>query len=237
MTWRLCFSSAPTRKLMTTPPANYNRSLYLGYLEDVSAKRIDSVWNAWSGPRPLPPDGTKFDINCNPRPLGFIWAGNRKDEYINATYARRQELLAELRDITLGLLWFQQNDDAVPAAQRCGLTHTRERFCELKLSVSESDSAGLLITAHSIGSTAFVGTSFCTTTTFHPNSMFVRPAGLLGCLGSRSVLSYLLCPMAGRLWRTMPWRSDRSRSTASHAQSAYRCEITDVSPFLHMHVP
>eukprot|EP01043_Picozoa_sp_COSAG02_P048576 COSAG02_NODE_4785_length_4978_cov_33.844002_1_plen_346_part_10 len=101
MTWRLCFSTAPTRKLLRARPANYNRSLYLGYLEDVSEKRIDSVWNAWSGPRPLPPNGTKFDINCNPRPLGFIWAGNRKDEYINASYTRRQQLMAELRDITL----------------------------------------------------------------------------------------------------------------------------------------
>lgn len=127
MTWRLCFSTAPTRKLLTTPPANYNRSLYLGYLEDVSKNRIDSVWNAWSGPRPLPPDGTKFDINCNPRPLGFIWAGKRKDEYINASYTRRQQLMAELRDITLGLLWFQQNDDVIPAAERFALTPTHTR--------------------------------------------------------------------------------------------------------------
>ena len=80
MTWRLCFSTTANRKLMTAPPTNYNRSLYLGYLEDVSENRIKSVWNAWSGPRPLPPDGSKYDINCNPRPLGFIWAGGRKDE-------------------------------------------------------------------------------------------------------------------------------------------------------------
>jgi hypothetical protein len=127
MTWRLCFSTSATRKLMTAPPPNYNRSLYLGYVDDVAAKRIESVWNAWSGPRALPPDGTKYDINCNPRPLGFVWAGDRKDEYVNATHTRRAQLLLELREITLGLLWFQQHDSAVPAAARA--EHMKHGLC------------------------------------------------------------------------------------------------------------
>ena len=63
---------------------------------------------------------TLQDINCNPKNLGFIWAGPRKDEYINASWARRQVLLSELRNMTLGLLWFVQNDEAVPAAERAG---------------------------------------------------------------------------------------------------------------------
>ena len=76
MTWRLCFTTNSSNRVeVSTPPPSYNRSLYLGYVEDVKAGRLTSVWNAWSGPRALPPEGTKFDINCNPRPLGFIWAG------------------------------------------------------------------------------------------------------------------------------------------------------------------
>ena len=118
MTWRLCFSTAADRVMLTSPPHNYNRSLYLGYLQDLAEGRMEQVWSAWSSPRALPPAGDKFDINCNPKNLGFIWAGPQKDELINTTYARRAELVDELRQITLGLLWFVQQDAAVPSEQR-----------------------------------------------------------------------------------------------------------------------
>ena len=119
MTWRLCFTTnASNRVDISRPPASYNRSLYLGYVDDVNHGRLSSVWHAWSGPRPLPPHGTKFDINCNPRPLGFIWAGDQKDRYIISNETERQALVTELQDLTLGLLYFQQNDDAVPTPER-----------------------------------------------------------------------------------------------------------------------
>jgi hypothetical protein len=57
-------------------------------------------------------------MNCNPRPLGFVWAGPLKEEAINASTHRRAEIVAELRSIALGLLWFQQNDPDVPIADR-----------------------------------------------------------------------------------------------------------------------
>lgn len=215
MTWRLCFSTAPTRKLMTAPPENYNRSVYLGYLADVAAKRIESVWNAWSHLRALPPDGSKFDINCNPRPLGFIWAGGRKDEYINATYVRRKELLVELRDITLGLLWFQQHDDAVPAVQRYGQTRAQARFVLLPsidfvVSIVH-DFIGCTIGHFTFGlayfwvsagrctrSMASVLTSFTTMATFHLNYTFAKPGVSLDVLGSRSSLLCPSYPQVGR---------------------------------------
>lgn len=119
MTWRLCFSNVSSNIApLTSPPLNYNRSTYLGYVDDLNAKRIGSVFNAWSGPRPLPPNGSKFDMNCNPRPLGFVWVGPQKEEYITANATRRVQLVEELRNLTLGLLWFQQNDVAVPPDQR-----------------------------------------------------------------------------------------------------------------------
>lgn len=109
MTWRLCFTNnASNRVPLQSPPQGYNRTRYLGYVADVDAGRMTSVWGAWSGPRPLPPDGTKFDINCNPRPLGFIWAGPQKELLVNATGDARRRLIAELRNLTIGLLWFQR---------------------------------------------------------------------------------------------------------------------------------
>ena len=57
-------------------------------------------------------------MNCNPRPLGFVWAGPLKEEAVDASPARRHEITRELRDIALGLLWFQQNDPDVPTSDR-----------------------------------------------------------------------------------------------------------------------
>jgi hypothetical protein len=93
------------------------------------------VWHAWSTPRPLPPTGHKFDINCNPRPLGFIWAGPLKEEYINATHDRRRNILRELRDLTLGLLWFVQRDTAVPPQER--LENQQYGLCKDEFTSSE----------------------------------------------------------------------------------------------------
>lgn len=119
MSWRLCFTTNASNMVnVTSPPSNYNRSIYLGYVDDVNFGRIDSVWNAWSGPRQLPPTGTKFDINCNPRPLGFIWTGPQKELLISANCSERVKLIADLRDRALGLLYFQQNDLSVPSTVR-----------------------------------------------------------------------------------------------------------------------
>lgn len=119
MSWRVCFSSDPANSVVPlSPPPGYNRSLYLGYLADFAAGRIESVFDAWSTPRPLPPDGTKFDMNCNPRPLGFVWVGPQKELIVSANTTRRAELVDELRTIALGLLYFQQTDSEVPKANR-----------------------------------------------------------------------------------------------------------------------
>ena len=81
-----------------------------------------TVYHRRSGPRPLPPAGTKFDMNCNPKMLGFIWAGSRKEEYIAAhvagNYTKAAQLVQEFKHLALGLLYFQQQDAAVSLANR-----------------------------------------------------------------------------------------------------------------------
>jgi hypothetical protein len=146
MTFRLCFTTNATNRVaLAAPPAAYNRSRYLGYVDDRAAGRMAQVWEAWSGPRALPPTGEKFDINCNPRPLGFVWAGADKELYVDAVnagagagatawrgragssaagWADRALRQASLRDITLGLLWFLQHDAAVdPSARAANLRY------------------------------------------------------------------------------------------------------------------
>ena len=127
MTWRMCFTTNSSNMVsLTAPPPGYNRSTYVGYLHDRQAGRISSVFQAWSSPRALPPAATKFDMNCNPRPLGFVWVGSQKEAIISANRTERASLVAELRQLALGLLFFQQNDPDVPPtdraeAQRYGL--------------------------------------------------------------------------------------------------------------------
>jgi hypothetical protein len=124
MSWRMCFttntSNMHPRSL--SPPPQYNRTLYLGYVADVKAGRLDSVFDAWSGPRALPPTGTKFDMNCNPKSLGFVWAGRRKEAYIDAhtagNYTLAAALVSEFEHVALGLLHFQQNDPEVSQPNR-----------------------------------------------------------------------------------------------------------------------
>ena len=62
------------------------------------------------------PNG-KFDVNMNPRPLGFPFAGINY-AYPEAGTSERERIAAEIRNITLGLIYFLQNDDAVPLAHR-----------------------------------------------------------------------------------------------------------------------
>ena len=119
MTWRMCFTTnASNRVGLARPPPGYNRTLYLGYVDDVTAGRSTTIFSAWSGPRALPPAGTKFDMNCNPAHLGFIWAGPEKEALVTANASRRAAIIGRFRGMALGLLYFQQNDPAVAPAER-----------------------------------------------------------------------------------------------------------------------
>jgi len=59
----------------------------------------------------------KFDINMNPRPLGFPFA-EENDGYPEADWPERERIMARIRDLTLGLIYFLQNDEEIPEDQR-----------------------------------------------------------------------------------------------------------------------
>ena len=131
-TYRLCLTDDPANSApLRAPPPDYDRSLYLGYFDDLEAGRLgpprdmkegvgyyslhfNTIVRAFSFTR-IP--NKKFDVNMNPRPLGFPFA-EENYAYPEADWEKREAISQKLRNITLGLLYFAQNDDAVDPEQR-----------------------------------------------------------------------------------------------------------------------
>lgn len=131
-TYRLCLTTDPANAVpLVEPPPGYDRTRYVGYFEDLAAGRL-------AGPKVFKPDrgynprhfdtlvralsvaeipGGKTDVNMNPRPLAFPFA-EENDGYIEGTDEERQRICRRIRDLTLGLLWFLQNDPEVPPEHR-----------------------------------------------------------------------------------------------------------------------
>lgn len=131
-TYRLCLTKdLQNSHRLSQPPPGYDRSVYLGYFDDLKAGRL-------AGPKVLKPGrgynplhfGTlvralsvtdipnnKTDVNMNPRPLGFPFTEENRG-YIEGDEATRDKIRERIRNLTLGLIWFLQNDSEVPAEHR-----------------------------------------------------------------------------------------------------------------------
>ncbi len=131
-TYRLCLTDRPDNSyILTEPPPDYDRNRYLGYIDDWKAGRM-------APPKAVPegrgyyeptfntvvralsfaelPNG-KFDVNMNPRPLGFPFAEENAG-YLEADWEERERINTHLHNLTLGLLYFLQNDPEVPEEHR-----------------------------------------------------------------------------------------------------------------------
>ncbi len=112
-TFRIPLSSNPGNQApLTAPPPGYDRSRYLGYFDDLKGGRFgkDLTKIAFTI-RKLPHD--KIELNMKPLPLGFVFAEENQG-YIEADWAGRERITADLRNLSLGLLWFLQHDAEVP---------------------------------------------------------------------------------------------------------------------------
>ena len=131
-TYRLCLTKDPKNShKLSEPPPGYDRSVYLGYFDDLKGGRL-------SGPKVLKPGrgynslhfdtlvralsvtdipNNKTDVNMNPRPLGFPFTEENRG-YIEGDEATRDKIRERIRNLTLGLIWFLQNDTEVPAEHR-----------------------------------------------------------------------------------------------------------------------
>ena len=131
-TFRLCLTDNPADTYrLTKPPPDYDRRLYLGYVEDWKAGRMGPLASANKGGghvsltsgmvarafsiAAIP--NHKFDVNINPRPLGFFFGGENY-QYPDGSWAVRDAIARKIRNQTLGLLYFLQNDPAIPLKQR-----------------------------------------------------------------------------------------------------------------------
>ena len=113
-TYRLCLSTDPANQVAIEKPAGYDRARYLGYFEDLRLERLDTAVKALSI-APIP--NQKTDVNMKPWPLGFPFAEENYG-YVEADWAQRERYIENLRNITLGLVYFLQNDEELPAADR-----------------------------------------------------------------------------------------------------------------------
>lgn len=131
-TYRLCLTKDPANSVpLATPPPGYDRARFAGYLDDWRAGRFAPPKQMKDGIGYYAPTfGTvvralsmadlpngKLDVNINPRPLGFPFA-EENYAYPEAGWPEREKISERLRHLTLGLLWFLQNDPEIPAEHR-----------------------------------------------------------------------------------------------------------------------
>jgi len=131
-TYRLCLTKDPANAhRLTEAPPGYDRANYLGYFDDLKAGRLagPKVFKPGRGYNPAHFDtlvralsvtdipNRKTDVNINPRPLAFPFCEENRG-YIEGDDAARLRICERHRSLTLGLLWFLQNDPEVPGAHR-----------------------------------------------------------------------------------------------------------------------
>ena len=117
-TYRLCLTTDPENAAsLAAAPPNYDRTRYLGYLEDYQSGNWDKPNLTGMALSIAPIPNRKTDVNMNPRSIGFVFAEENKG-YVEGTWAQREAICERIRNLTLGLLWFLQNDGEVPAPSR-----------------------------------------------------------------------------------------------------------------------
>jgi hypothetical protein len=131
-TFRLCLTTDPANSyVLRDPPPGYDRTRYLGYFDDVKAGRMDAPRELKEGRGYFAPffgtvvralsvaelPNRKVDVNMNPRVLGFPFAEENYG-YPEADWEERERIIARIRSLTLGLLYFLQNDPQVPSEHR-----------------------------------------------------------------------------------------------------------------------
>jgi hypothetical protein len=119
--YRFLLTRDPALRVAIARPTDYRREDYLSIIDDVQAGRLrHGIYryprSACAKPVPLP-NGV-WDTNDHPRALISTDLAEENWPYPTADWAWRDRYAQRLRDYELGLLWFCQHDDALPAAFR-----------------------------------------------------------------------------------------------------------------------
>lgn len=131
-TYRLCMTDDPENSyVLSDPPRGYDRNNYVPYFEDLKEGRLsapkvfkeghgyyadhfDTMVRVFSFTE-IP--NSKYDVNINPRPLGFPFVGENYS-YPESDWEGREQIFQRHRELTLGLIYFVQNDPEIPEEHR-----------------------------------------------------------------------------------------------------------------------
>jgi hypothetical protein len=108
--FRTCFTNVPANRVPFPKPAGYDPGQY-----ELLVRIFDAGWREFFRKFDPIPNG-KTDTN-NHGPFSFDNIGFNED-YPEASYERRREIVEEHRVYQQGLLWFVANDPRVPAEVR-----------------------------------------------------------------------------------------------------------------------
>lgn len=157
--YRLCLTNDPAIRILPEKPENYNRKEYTSLIDDVYLGRHagadmlevteemmnankehilkggktqipGDVWGMWkiSSMTTLP--NMKMDANNQHLALISTDLPEENQQWPTATWEWRDQYAQRLKEYILGLLWFAQNDDALPE-------RFREACCEWGLAADE----------------------------------------------------------------------------------------------------
>lgn len=123
--FRLCLTDVPENRVSIQKPANYNREEYASLADDIKLDRMPGAHlreREWDGIGRVTnivwlPNGK---TDANNQHLAFISTDLPEENYPwpTADWQWRDSFQQRLREYTLGLLWFIQNDPEVPESFR-----------------------------------------------------------------------------------------------------------------------
>ena len=126
--YRLCLTTDPARRVPVSKPASYRREEYASLVDDVRLNRapVPAGYYHWEHDW----EGLGRVFNIGRLPGGKTDANNQHAAFLSsdlpeenwpwptADWAWRDAFATRLRDYTLGLIWFAQNDSELPESYR-----------------------------------------------------------------------------------------------------------------------
>lgn len=120
--YRLCLTNDPRNRVAIAKPAIYNRADYASLASDVARGHTLGFFpipgKGFGTVNPVKVPNAKTDTNNHHEAFVSTDLPEENWPYPRADWAWRDKFALRLRDYTLGLLYFCQNDDALPVAFR-----------------------------------------------------------------------------------------------------------------------
>lgn len=120
--YRFIMTQVETNKLMPRAPEGYDRKDFVGVLPHFESGRLKKVFASgrdgiFRAHLPLLPNG-KTDVNDTPHAPVRLSMPDINDDYPTGDFVTRQKIIDQHTYYNVGLLYFLQNDSAVPDAMK-----------------------------------------------------------------------------------------------------------------------